>query len=247
MTGCSLFPLVPTSRQIGAECSQQIENKRFRWPRLVAGTAVARAGAPGAARSKPADLAWQDSTASGQRRFLEWIAISLPGAGLLSRLPFNDAIKLAALVGTGRMTWPEINAALDAMIKLASADAPDEQEKITRAGEEEIWARYHARCDELFAGDAEHPDPGAWSREQLWRRERDLDRLRSARDRELAALRRRSASSAIRLASAHASAPRTQLTPFESSALYKLNAAGFVASDGMLKAITDRAAESTAV
>ena len=54
---------------------------------------------------------------------MEWLALGLPhnGSHLFGRLPFDDAIRLAALVGTGQLTWTEVNAALDAKIKLAVA------------------------------------------------------------------------------------------------------------------------------
>ena len=54
---------------------------------------------------------------------MEWLAIGLPhnSSHLFGRLPFGDAVRLAALVGTGQMTWAEVNAALDAKIKLAIA------------------------------------------------------------------------------------------------------------------------------
>ena len=62
---------------------------------------------------------------------------------------------LAALVGSGRMSWPELDAALDAMIKVAAAAAvgvPSSGEMGNRTVEDEIWARYHAQCDEVLAG-----------------------------------------------------------------------------------------------
>lgn len=167
-------------------------------------------------------------------------------------------MKLAALVGTGRMIWPEINAALDALIKLAAADAldgqgeerqaPPTQHAAKRIAEDEIWARYHAQCDEVFANDPGPSDTGAWSPGQLWRTERILDRLRSARDRELAALGRRlgaqpPARSGIRLTPSQAVVPWTELSPAERAALDKLDATGFIASEGMIAAIDDLVGE----
>jgi hypothetical protein len=152
------------------------------------------------------------------------------------------------------MTWPEIHAALDAVIKLAVTDAAGEQSEErgaspARIAEDEIWARYHAQCDEVFAGDASLPDVNERSREQLWRRERILDRLRSARDRDLAASHRRmeaeprSPLSAITSAPLQATTPWTDLSPAECAALYKLDATGFVGSAGMRAAIKSVAAE----
>jgi hypothetical protein len=201
----------------------------------------------------PANLAGRNSAVAWRARYLEWMETSLPrtSTGLLARLPFGDAVKLAGLVGTGRMTWPEINAALDAMIKVAAADALDgewieddtaqRQDPAKRISEDEIWARYHAQCDEVFATDARPTDTGAWSREQLWRTERILDRLRSARDRDLAALRRRLGSQP-----SHTAMSRVALSPAESAALDKLNATGFAGSEGMIAAIDSLAVEIAA-
>ena len=180
---------------------------------------------------------------------LDWMEASLPrtSTDLFARLPFGDAVTLAALAGTGRMTWPEINAALDAMIKLAAADALDRRDRYNappgsdaamRIAKEEIWARYHAQCDDVFANDAGPRDTGARSPEEPWRTQWILDRLRDTRDRELAALHRRLAvrpstliPSAIRLK------PWTELSPAERAALGTLEATGFLASEGMIEAV----------
>ena len=133
---------------------------------------------------------------------MEWLAIGLPhnSSHLFARLPFGDAVQLAALVGTGQMTWPEVNAALDAEIKLAiaqlrarattraPADPHEAWEGARRAGEDEIWARYHAKCDAVFADDATVDETDLWSTEALRDREQMLNRLRGERDRALAAL-----------------------------------------------------------
>jgi hypothetical protein len=241
MPGCSPLQVIAISDQAAALLPQTIEKMEVRSSRSRWRTAAARGEVFQLASPDPADFAGRSATAQ-QARYLEWMTPVLPrtSTDLVPRLPFGDAIKLAALVGTGRMTWPEINAALDAMMKLATADALDEQgawEETTQDGEAAIWARYHAQCDEVFASDAEDSDAGSWSHEQLWSRERTLDRLRSARDRELAALRRRSASPATTLKSSQTPAPRTQLTAAESDALDKLYATGFVASEDMMTAI----------
>jgi len=126
--------------------------------------------------------AWQASVAE-QRRRKEWLALGLPhnSSHLIGRLSFGDAVQLAALVGTGQMTWTEINSALDAKIKLAiarqrarpNALAPHEAlEEARRTREDEIWACYHAKCDAVFAEDTDAASTDPWSREQLQERER---------------------------------------------------------------------------
>jgi hypothetical protein len=176
---------------------------------------------------------------------------SLPptSTDLFPHLPFTDAVALAALVGTRRMTWPELDAALDAMIKLAAAKAfgvRSRGEAGKRTIEDEIWARYHAQCDEVFAGSIGPTD--SYPSEQLWHTERILDRLRSARDRELAAARRRmharscaTAASEIRLEQSQAAG--TELSPAERAALDKLDATGFIASASMVATIDDLVGE----
>lgn len=186
--------------------------------------------------------AWHGSPAE-QRRRREWLATGLPhnSSHLFARLPFGDAIQLAALVGTGRMTWAEINAALDARIKLAVARQrgpyrtnPQEAWDTARhAREDEIWARYHGKCDAVFAEDAEDAAADPWCRDALRDREWMLDRLRAERDQALAAL-KRGMGAPPRPAAGFA---RTQITTAESAALRKLDATGFVASAGMEDAI----------
>jgi hypothetical protein len=185
-----------------------------------------------------------------RRRCLDWMESGQPHTrrDLFARLPFRDAVALAALVGTGRMTWPELNAALGAMIKLAAGAAigmPSSGEAGTHTVEEEIWARYHAQCDEVFARGG---PMDTWSPEHLWRTERILDRLRSARDRELAAVRRRlevrsSAPAASEIRLEQSQAAWTELSPAERAALDKLDATGFIASAGMIAAIDNLAGE----
>ena len=196
--------------------------------------------------------AWHASAAE-QRRRKEWLAIGLPhnSSHLFGRLPFGDAVRLAALVGTGQMTWAEVNAALDAKIKLAIAREPGGQdaldpretwEEAKRTAEDEIWARYHAKCDAVFAEDTDAVSTDPWSREQLRDRERILERLRSERDRALAALSRRMDPQVPRreMSTARiepAVIARTQLAATERDALRKLDASGFVGSQPMADAI----------
>ena len=182
---------------------------------------------------------------------MEWLAIGLPhnSSQLFARLPFGDAVRLAALVGTGQMIWAEVNAALDAKIKLAIArerggqDAPNPHEaweEARRTAEDEIWARYHAKCDAVFAEDTDGASTDPWSREQLRDRERVLERLRSERDRALAALSRRMDPPRRELFPARvetAVGGRAQLAASERDALRKLDASGFVGSQPMADAI----------
>ena len=210
----------------------------------------------GAASSARAESAWRASVAE-QRRRAEWMAISLPhnSCHLFARLPFEDAVRLAALVGTGQMAWAEINAALDARIKLVIAGrrraqghrspAPhDAWEEARRIGEDEIWARYHAKCDAVFAQDADTDAADPWTREQLRATERILDRLRSERDRALASLNRRMGPPRRQSSTERADAAiaRTQLTAAEHGALDKLDASGFLGSHLLADAIQDLAA-----
>ncbi|MBA4096492.1 MAG: hypothetical protein C0484_06920 [Rhodospirillum sp.] len=179
---------------------------------------------------------------------MEWLAIGLPhnSSHLFARLPFGDAIQLAALVGTGQMTWPEVNAALDAKIKLAIAQlrgAPADPhaawEDARRASEDDIWARYHAKCDAVFADDATVDETDLWSTEALRAREQRLNRLRGERDRALAVLSRRLGDQPPRQTCSQP--PAMQLTASERDAVRKLDASGFVGSASMVHAIRDLA------
>jgi hypothetical protein len=184
--------------------------------------------------------AWHGSPAE-QRRRREWLATGLPhnSSHLFAHLPFGDAIRLAALVGTGRMTWTEVNAALDARIKLAIARHHGRRdtgqfeawEAARQAREDDIWARYHAKCDALFAEDTETDAADPWHRDALRDRERMLERLRCERDQALTALKRGMGTPP------RAGSARVQVTPAESAALRKLDASGFAASAGMEEAI----------
>jgi hypothetical protein len=206
------------------------------------------------ARSR-ANPAWQVATTERTRR-MEWLAIGLPhnSSHLFARLPFGDAVQLAALVGAGQMTWPEVNAALDAKIKLAiaqlrtwrgerraPADPHEAWEDARRAGEDEIWARYHAKCDAVFAGDATAEETDPWSIEALRDREQMLDRLRGERDRALAILSDRLGPQPPRQTCTTPRAPAMELTAGERDALRKLDAGGFVSSTLMADAIQDLA------
>ena len=187
---------------------------------------------------------------------MEWLAIGLPhnSSHLFARLPFGDAVQLAALVGTGQMTWPEVNAALDAKIKLAitqlrarrgkwraPADPHEVWEDTRRAGEDEIWARYHAKCDAVFASDATADETDPWSTEALRDREQMLDRLRGERDRALATLSWRLGPQPPRQTCTTSRAPAMALTASERDALRKLDASAFVSSTLMVDAIRDLA------
>jgi hypothetical protein len=222
-----------------------------RW-RVLGGRAPARTPAP----REAADLAGGNAAAAWRARYLDWIETGLPRSStdLLARLPFHDAVILAALVGTGRMTWPEVNAALDAMIKLAAAEAfgeqPDEhytaartRHAVRQTVEDEIWARYHAQCDEVFANGAAASDMATQAPEQLRGTEQTLNRLRSSRDRALATLRRQANQPFIGLESSQAGMPWTGLSPAQAKALDKLDATGFVGSEGMIAAIAGLASE----
>lgn len=182
---------------------------------------------------------------------MEWLAIGLPhnSSHLFARLPFDDAVQLAALVGTGQMTWPEVNAALDAKIKLAiaqlrggrraPADPHEVWEDARRAGEDDIWARYHAKCDAVFADDATVDETDLWSTEAMRDREQVLNRLRDERDRALAALSRRLGPQPPRQTCTQP--PAMQFTASERDAVRKLDASGFVSSAQMIDAIRDLA------
>ena len=206
---------------------------------------------PGVARSR-ANPAWQVSTTERARR-MEWLAIGLPhnSSHLFARLPFGDAVQLAALVGTGQMTWPEVNAALDAEIKLAiaqlrggrraPADPHEAWEDARRTGEDDIWARYHAKCDAVFAVGRSADETDLWSTEALRDRERMLDRLRGERDRALATLSCRLGLQPPRQTCTTPRAPAMELTASERDALRKLDASGFVSSALMADTIRDLA------
>lgn len=104
---------------IAGRRSQPVEKAGFK---SLTSTATLHAlGIPSTGRDcdGPADLAWHRAALAGNACWLDWIDTNLRrcGIALTSRLPHRDAIGLAWAVATGKMTWPEINLALDAAIK----------------------------------------------------------------------------------------------------------------------------------
>jgi hypothetical protein len=179
-----------------------------------------------------------------------------------------DAIALASLVATGKMTWPEINAALNVMIKRAvseqlarmprgyngpyDAQAAYEAWQDARSnGEKEIWARYHAQCDALFAEDSGPVGKGPAAIEQVLKGERLLDAFRIARDDALADLDRRLGpapaqpiSSEGRHRRYQVAVPRFRLTVTEIELLRRLRMAGFIGSNQLTQTVGMLAAET---
>jgi len=249
MPGCCPPQAAPGSGNVHSLYRQAFEETGLKSLPACSVTAAERGDATAPAQ---AISAWHASAAE-QRRRKEWLAIGLPhnSSHLFGRLPFGDAVRLAVLVGTGQMTWAEVDAALDAKIKLAitreyrGQDAQDPHEaweEAKRTAEDEIWARYHAKCDAVFAEDTDAVSTDPWSREQLRARERILERLRGERDRALAALGRRMdpqmpsrEMSAGRMELAVIA--RAQLAATERDALRKLDASRFVGSQSMADAI----------
>jgi len=249
MPGCCPPQIALGSGNVHPLYPQAIEPTGLKSPTAQPGAADRRRDATASVR---AISAWR-AAAAEQRRRIEWLAIGLPhnSSHLFARLPFGDAVRLAALVGSGQMTWAEVNAALDARIKLAiagalgeendrSPDAHETWQAARRTAEDEIWARYHAKCDAVFANDTGTAASDPWEREQLRDRERILNRLRSERDRALAALSRRMDPPPAQPGTA-VERTRTQLTAGERNALGKLDASGFAASPLMASAIGDLA------
>jgi hypothetical protein len=238
MPGCCPSQTLPGLGNVHPLYPQALESTGLK---SRAGRSAAAGERSDATASARAISAWQ--AAAEQRRRTEWLAIELPhnSSRLFARLPFSDAVRLAALVGTGQMTWAELSAALDAKIKLAIGQddrSPHEAwEAARRTAEDEIWARYHAKCDAVFAHDTAEAVANPWSREELRDRERILNRLRNERDRALEALRTPRSSGA-----APSERVRAQLTAAERDALGKLNASGFAGSRLMADAIRDLAA-----
>src|SRR5690348_15691545 len=187
MTGGSPVQVVPLSRR-----GRSARRQPIGYAGLISRPPMA-AGQDGGAGSTAADGASQADFAQDEHAGTERMRVN--SSDLLSRLPFGDAINLAALVGTGQMSWQDVNIALAARIKLAAAreirrrteskrqwdenvGACAEWEEARRTGESEIWARYHARCDAVFADRRGPLDAGRQSIELLFSRERILDRLR---------------------------------------------------------------------
>ncbi|HEY3148845.1 MAG TPA: hypothetical protein VGJ75_20955 [Dongiaceae bacterium] len=195
---------------------------------------------------------------------MEWIEINLrrSGIALLSCLPHEDAINLSWLVAAGTMTWPDINAALDATIKRAISERlegvrqsrPGSYELTYEAwqdarsnAEQEIWARYHAQCDTFFADEPDLLGTGLQAIEQVLRRERTLDGFRIARDDALAELSQRLGPPPARSSSCparpHIAIPPFRPTPTESELTGRMRSAGFVASAEMAGVIAKLADE----
>jgi hypothetical protein len=264
MPGCSPLQVTPNS-SVAPLLFSQVSDKAGLNSRSAGSEATNRPARPALlASTRAANPAGRDAAAAWHGRYQEWMeadACPRTRTDLFARLPFDDAVNLAALVGTGQMTWPEVNAALDAMIKLAAAEAldgrGDEHHSVQaphpaeQIAEKEIWARYHAQCDEVFASDANAAAADQRSAEELWRTERILDRLRSARDRDLAESRRRFGArlsrsiSVVQMSSLQTAMLKVQLTPPEREAIHQLDATGFVAS-GEMEAAIDRLASEVA-
>ena len=127
---------------------------------------------------------------------------------------------------------------------LASPDPHDVREAAQRAGQDDIWARYQAKCDAVFAADSTADELDRWSTEHIRHNERVLNRLRNERDRALAALSRRLGPQPPRQAPASPHSPatrQTQLAVAERDALRKLDDSGFIGSQVMADAILDLA------
>ncbi len=203
---------------------------------------------PCAARSR-ANPAWQVSTTERTRR-MEWLAIGLPhnSSHLFARLPFgrrrparrpgrDRADDLAR--GQRRARCQDQAGDRTAAGARAPADPHAAWEGARRAGEDDIWARYHAKCDAVFADDATVDETDLWSTEALRAREQRLNRLRGERDRALAALSCRLGHQPPRQTCSQP--PAMQLTASERDAVRKLDASGFVGSASMVDAIRDLA------
>ena len=223
----------------------------------------ARTWTPASGRSVTSDL---DRTAD-----ITWPRSD--NVALLPRLPQDDAIALALLAANGHMTWRDINAALDAKVKLATAEALhldrqhsgltsaswrhyddawsayNEWNEAKRIGENEIWARYHAKCDAVFANDPDSSGTGLRAHEELLSRDRILDAFRMARDDEFAALAQRLGQQPARPATfpprpmlVQIAMLRSRLTTAEADAIDKLDAE-FRESAAMREIIRDLASE----
>lgn len=170
------------------------------------------------------------------------------------------------------MTWPEINAALEAKIKLATSQglaqrkqeldhtppswrqieddwtAHSEWNKAKANGEGEIWSRYFAKSSEAYANDPV-TEVGPAALEHLVAREKVIDELARARDKELAELAQklgaepaRPTISPMRARPYSYATVASQLTSAETDAMNKLDAC-FTASASMTTTIADVAGE----
>lgn len=188
--------------------------------------------AAGDGANPPADSARQQTVLTGR--------LQRACAGLFARLPHADAIALASLAAAGQVRWPEIHAALDAMLKRATLAALDgerlEESSGRSASERAIWARYDAACARLFAEESELAASKRQAHEALLDRERKLDILRIARDTALAELAHALAAPSPPAANAAHASP-------DEEAVDTLRAAGFTASEQLAQLIAGLARE----
>ncbi len=249
------------------------------WPATDAGAGRSRSITSGLGH--PADIA-RDGVAvaaTSGRIYRIDAARARTSADLLPRLPHEEAIALASLAANGHMSWAEINAALNAKVKLATGkalrrdrrqsdlmaagwrhdnDAHDddawaaysEWNEAKRTGEGEIWARYHAKCDAMFANAPDYSGTSARAHEQLLNREHALDVFRMARDDELAALAQglgpqpaRSTTFPARPMSVQIAMLKSRLSKEETDAIDKLEGTGFTESADMSEIIGVLASE----
>ena len=180
----------------------------------------------------PADSAPQQAVLAGR--------LQRTCAGLLARIPHDDAIALASLAAAGRVTWPAIHAALDAMMKRATLRALGggrlDEQRGRSASERAIWARYDAACARLFADEPEPADSKHRAHEALLDREQKLDVLRMARDTALAEVAHDHTATSSHAANAAHASP-------EEAAVDTLRAAGFAASKQLDQLIAELARE----
>lgn len=196
---------------------------------------------------------------------------------LAANMSDDDKAKLQALVDTGQLGWEDIDAALDAKIKLAttemltgqSADlnkmpsgwqaskdawqAYQDWDLAERAGKSEIYARYSEKFAEIMASDpgpTEGTDTDPHALEKLMAREGVLDRYRKIRDQELADLSQRLGQQPARPTTLPVGANpyeialfEGRLTPADTTAMAKLDAAGFTSSGAFKDALTRLASE----
>ena len=239
-------------------------------------TAAPNISTAGTARTpeETADTAWATAAESERLNWKQWVETNLRrnSIDLLPRIPRDDAAKLEALAASGAMNWTEINAALDAKIKLATSQkladqkqeldlrppswqqveddwtAHNEWNKAKAAGESEIWSRYFAKSSEAYANDPV-TEVGPAALEHLLAREKVIDELGRARDKELAELAQkfgaepaRPTASPMRATPYLYATAASQLTSAETDAMNRLDGC-FTASGSMTKTISDVAGE----
>jgi hypothetical protein len=260
-----IIPISSAAAAGQAARSQAIDKSGFKSPHGTSSApgeqSISRGDASALDPNDTADFA-SDRPAIAERRQRPGGNLRRSGVDLLPSLPLDDAVRLAALVGTGQAHWADVHAALAALIKLATSEAlkgyrldmpsqPDEPwiashdwNEAMQRGEGEVWARYNAKCDEAFADDDDPFERGPRALERMFKRERILDRLRAARDAELAELMQRlgpppAAAASQCLTHYQRAVLRVQLTASEADAMTKLHALGFTASTGMMQVIRD--------